>query len=465
MRPLAAAFALVVLIAAGCGQEAEKAQPNTTPPPPKPKLSLATEAVEVTQVQYHGWPALRMGNGLVVLVAVPDIGGRIMEYKLNGHPFLWTNPEEYGHTCPPPATEGERVWHNFGGYKIWPAPQSEWKGPPDPVGSQLDGGKWTGEIVQPTGQVGEIKLVSPADPSVTGLQITRVVRLFAGSTRVEVRETFSNVSDHPVRWSAWDVTQVPGALKDGSTGDQESRIYFPLNPESKFPAGFAKLIDDPAGDSQWEIVKEHGLMRVSYRHQTGKIGADSLAGWIAHVVEIHNLAYIKRFEVEKLAEYPDQGSTVEVYTSGGAPYMEVEVLSPLLSLRPGEERTVVRQWYATSTPGPVREVGQVGATQNPLECRQDGDKLKITGAFGVFIEGTATLATADRDGKLVDEIMKLPASPAAPLTIDQQVSPPKDAVALVLDLRNANGTPVGRLAQAGLPAPPRAQVASTATGK
>ncbi len=459
MKPLTAVSTLLLLIA-GCGQNVERVRPNTTPPPPNPKVSLATEAVEVTQVQYHGWSALRMGNGLVVLIAVPDIGGRVMEYKLNGHPFLWGNPEEYGRTYPAPTTESERAWHNFGGYKAWPAPQSEWRGPPDPVGSQLDGGKWTGEIVQRAGQVGEIRLVSPADPSVTGLQITRTLRLFAGSTRVEVRETFSNVSDHDLRWSVGDVTQVPGALKDGSAGDQESRVYFPLNPRSRFPGGFVRLGNDSAGDRQWEVVKEYGLLRVSYLHQTGRIGADSVAGWIAHVDEIHNMAYLKRFEVEKLADYPDQGSTVEVYTSGGAPYVEVQVLSPLFGLRPGEERTVVRQWYASSTPGPVREVGEAGVAQRPLECRRDAGKLRVTGTFGVFTEGTAVLATAGQDGKSMDEILNLPASPVAPLAIDQQIASPEGAVALVLDLRNANGTPVGCLAQADLPGSPKAQVAS-----
>ncbi len=462
MRALAGACAVVIaLLAAGCGEDVDRAGPEKTPTP-SPKLSLATEAVEVTQVQYHGWPALRMANGLVTVVAVPDIGGRIMEYKLNGHPFLWSNPDEYGKSYPAPKTESERAWHNFGGYKVWPAPQSEWKGPPDPVGSSLDGGKWTGEIVQRAGQVGEIKLVSPADSAVTGLQITRVVRLFAGGTRVEVSETFSNVSERDIRWSVWDVTQVPGALKDGSAGDEESRIYFPINPQSKFEGGFQKLVADTAGDSQWAVDKEHGLVKVSYRHQTGKIGADSAAGWIAHVDEIHNLAYIKRFPVEKLGEYPDQGSTVEVYTNGGAPYMEVEVLSPVVALKPGQEQTVVRNWYATSTPGPVREANDVGVTQKPLQCRRDGDKLKVGGTFGVFAEGTVALSWADQDGRATDEITTLPASPTAPLSIDQALPAPKGAAGLVLVLRNANGAPLGELARADLPAEPKPQVAQAA---
>jgi hypothetical protein len=449
-----AAFLCVVtaiLLLAGCGQDVDRAQPKPSQAPPNPSVTLATENVEVTQVEYRGWQALRMSNGLIVLIAVPDIGGRVVEYKLNGHPFLWTNPEEYGRTYDPPGTESERVWHNFGGYKVWPAPQSEWGGPGDPVGSQLDGGKWTGEIVKASGQVGEIKLTSPPDPSVTGLQITRRLRLFAGSTRVEVAETLTNVSDHDIRWSAWDVTQVPGSLSSNSGADEASRVYFPLNPNSKLKGGYVKLIDDPAGDSQWEVLKDSGLMRVSYQGKLGKIGADSAAGWIAHVDEIHNMAFVKRFDVAKLAEYPDQGSTVEVFTSDTLSYMEVEVLSELLKLKPAASHTVTRDWFAAATPGPILEIGEIGSTNEPLKLTEADGKLTVTGVFGVFAEGTAVLSSADEQGKPKGEIVTFPASPAAPLAIREQIDPPKDAKQLVLDLRNANGSPLGRVASVELP--------------
>jgi len=220
-----------------------------------------------------------------------------------------------------------------------------------------------------------------------------------------------------------------------------------------------KLIDDPAGDGQWQVQKDPSLMRVSYGRKTGRIGADSTAGWIAHVDEVHNKAYIKRFQVEKLGEYPDQGSTVEVYTSGDLPYMEVEVLSPIAGLKPGESRTVQRWWLATTTPGPVREVGEVGAARQPLECKAEKDGLRVTAQFGVFAEGSAVLATAAGDGKAADTIATFPASPASPLVVDQRIARPK-TVSLVLDLRNANGTPLGRLGSVAVPGAPKEQVAA-----
>lgn len=451
MRNLALLCLSALAFVAGCGGDVDRVQPKRSQAPPNPAVSLATENVEVTTVEYHGWQAVRMSNGLVTLVAVPDIGGRIMEYKLGGHPFLWTNPEEYGRTYQPPRSESERVWHNFGGYKVWPAPQSEWGGPGDPVGSALDSGKWTAQIVKANGQVGEILLTSPPDPNVTGLQNTRRIRLFSGGTRVEVAETFANVSDHDIRWSIWDVTQVPGSLSSTSQADKESRVYLPLNPNSKMKGGYIKLIDDPGADAQWEVLEDYGLMRVSYLGKTGKIGADSVAGWIAHVDEIHNMAYIKRFDVAPLNEYPDQGCTVQVYTSGTHPYIEVEVLSELVRLKPGESYTVTREWFAASMPGPVIGIAEVAAINRPLEVSKADGKLTVTGTFGVFAEGRAILSSADEEGTIRDEILTFPASPVAPLVVKEQIEPPKRGEVLVLDLMNANGSPLGRIASAKLP--------------
>ena len=458
-------LAAMVVAMVGCGSDVDRAKPRPIADSSHRAMSLATESVEVTEIEYHGWKALRMANGLVVVVAVPEIGGRIMEYKLNGHPFLWTNPEEYGRTYPAPKTESERTWHNFGGYKVWPAPQSEWGGPGDPVGSELDGGKWTGEIVKQTGQVGEITLTSPPDPAVTGLQVTRTVKLFAGTTRVEVGETFANVSDRDIEWSVWDVTQVPGSLRADVEVSNESRIYFPLNPKSKFETGYTHLIDSPEGDGQFSVMDDLGLMRVSYEKRLGKVGADSFAGWIAHTDEIHNMAYIKRFDPAKLRDYPDKGSVVEVYTSDSLSYMEVEVLSPLMKLKPGAEETVTRDWLAAAMPGPVVDTGEVSAVNGPLVCTAGEDgKVRLSGIFGVFVEGTVALSEADAEGKAGKQVMTFPASPATPLAIQEELEVSRKAKLLVLDLKNANGTPVGRIASVEVPVVEKPEVAETAEG-
>jgi hypothetical protein len=54
-------------------------------------------------------------------------------------------------------------------------------------------------------------------------------------------------------------------------------------------------------------------------------------------------------------EYPDEGCSVEVYTnSKDLPYLEMEVLSPLVTLKPGEEYSTWEEWYVKVLSNPVR---------------------------------------------------------------------------------------------------------------
>ena len=80
-------------------------------------------------------------DGLKVRV-VSELGGRIMELSLDGFNFLFVNPVLNGAKNIQPEKSWNGIWQNFGGEKIWPAPQGwdtdrQWAGPPDNV---LDGG-------------------------------------------------------------------------------------------------------------------------------------------------------------------------------------------------------------------------------------------------------------------------------------------------------------------------------------
>ena len=80
-----------------------------------PWLAQAADAVQYTVVDDHlgwGWQAHVIRNDYITLALVPAIGGRVMQYDLQDHPFLWVNPAEIGRTYEPAA---DGVWHNFGG--------------------------------------------------------------------------------------------------------------------------------------------------------------------------------------------------------------------------------------------------------------------------------------------------------------------------------------------------------------
>lgn len=49
---------------------------------------------------YKGWNSLRLANNLVELQVVPEIGGRVIQYRLGDKEFMWVNPALAGKLPP-----------------------------------------------------------------------------------------------------------------------------------------------------------------------------------------------------------------------------------------------------------------------------------------------------------------------------------------------------------------------------
>ncbi|MBC7287846.1 MAG: hypothetical protein H5T86_07340, partial [Armatimonadetes bacterium] len=448
MKYLVSVTGIVAVVITGCGGGVEQAQPRRSAPAITGGYGYGgavagaearpADQVQVLEANYYGRRALKMTNGLVTVVAVPELGGRIMEYKIGSKPLLWVNMAELQQAGKAKSGESERVWRNWGGYKVWPAPQERWGGPPDPPGSQLDGGSWVGRIVKPRGEEGQIELVSPADTSVTGLQITRRVTMYKGTTRVKIDETFKNTTSHDIRWSIWAIAQVPGSLSAEERFSQDARIYFPLNPTSRFTGGYRSIISRPS--NQWRVLNG-GIVEVSYQHELAKIGADSTAGWLAYVDDRHDWAFIQRFNVEPGAEYPDGGCTTEVFTSDNLPYMEAEVLSPLYTIRPGEEATFSLDWYACRVSGPIREVSEIAALHEPPALSRKDSSLLLTGSLGVFAPGTLRVTPLDAAGKATSKPLDKTVSPTEIVSLKETIPAQDKAPARVSVELERDGKP------------------------
>lgn len=304
--------------------------------------STQEPSVTIRHEPYLGWAdAYRVSNGPVTVSVVPAAGGRVLEFSLDGRQALWVNPALRGKLFPVPSrpTTWEN-WRNYGGYKLWPAPQSLWPKSvgegPDPF---LDGGAASVELLPRRG----LRLTGA--PSLDmGLLFIRELELDAKTGVLTVQQRLRNIGPKPVDWSIWDVTQIPAP----------AWVFFPANPNSPHPNGILPL---GGGQNQW--TNQGGLILTEYKGVSGKIGADSPAGWMAGV--IGDLAYIKRFPPRRAdASYPDKGSTVEVYTSDKSlSYIEMEVLGPIVHLEPGEETVYPETWSLARLTQPIRQRADV----------------------------------------------------------------------------------------------------------
>ena len=138
---------------------------------------------------YRGWKSLRFAGNGVELQIVPEIGGRVIQFTVAGKELFWVNPLLAGKLPPPGGLAADGGWLNYGGDKLWPAPQgwendAQWPGPPDAV---LDGQPYRAESID--GGTA-LRLTSRDDPH-SGIRFSRTVRPLPDRSGVRFEATAS----------------------------------------------------------------------------------------------------------------------------------------------------------------------------------------------------------------------------------------------------------------------------------
>jgi Domain of unknown function (DUF4380) len=181
----------------------------------------------------------------------------------------------------------------------------------------------------------QLKLVAPIEGS-TGLQKTVTVTLEAKGTRVTVDHQITNRSKRPVTLTVWPITVMPAngtALipNEPQTSHADSRL--PVRNIALW--GYADMGD---GRVTWgkRFIRVNPLgIKAPF-----KLGVENLQGWVAH--RQPGLVFVKRFAHQHGRPYPDRNSNFEIYTDGK--FTELESLSPLQKLAPGQTATHQEQW-------------------------------------------------------------------------------------------------------------------------
>jgi hypothetical protein len=430
---------------------------------------LPDGVASVSKSTYRGWESLAITNGLIEVQIVPQIGGRVIQFKLGDFEFLWVNPQLAGKQPPPSGVGPKGEWLSYGGDKLWPAPQGwdndqQWPGPPDAV---LDGGPYTAAVLPTGADVGGVGLVSQKD-SRSGIQFTRAVCVIDGAARVSFDSTMRNIDTKPRRWGIWQVTQLNAAAPAGAQGyNKEIRCWSPINPASVHPRGYYEmfgLVNNPS----FRVDPATKMFCANYSRIVGKVGLDNSAGWVAVVDGAAGYVFVERFTHFPDKKYPDHAS-VEFWMNGvgqfvcgtkivdakddpvETPYLvECEILSPFAELRPGESYSFRLDWFAAKIGGnyPVLACTPVGVACEPFTARAADGKVRLAGRFGVFYAAQAALVVLDGDGKDLETIdLKLPVSPIEALVLDKEEPLPAKAASVRLVLLDSAGKEIGELAR------------------
>ena len=350
-------------------------------------------------INYKGWKVWVLENQWIKLFVAPQLGGRLIQLDMNGYEFFFVNSLLAGKE-PDSTRLGENgTWLNYGGEKIWPAPQGwispdEWPGPPDPV---LDGGEYLLEFSE---NKNELKMTSPFD-EYTGLQISKEVSVSEKINEIKITGSFRNGSDVVRSWSVWPVLQLNAA------GDVSGRyqIICPPAMKSKFTEGY-KIMHGLVNNPQYK-TDENGNVCVEYQYLVGKIGLDTDSNWAAFIDTNTGKVFTLMFRLQENQVYPEDTS-FQIWTSGrgmvysrntirqhpddqvqNPPYMEMELLSPLKEINPGEQERFEYRILTTTIPEKksVKSVNGVGTIAASLQVDTTNDRALLRASYGVFSEG------------------------------------------------------------------------------
>jgi hypothetical protein len=166
---------------------------------------------------------------------------------------------------------------------------------------------------------GCVTLLSAVDPDF-GIRATRRVSLEPGRPVMRITTTFEKVRGEPVAVGIWTVTQLR----------HPRLIAAPAPKTPAFPNGFRMQIGEmPPG-----LKSQEGMLSLPFPPQESyKLGTESATLlWVGE-------KWVLRIDSPRLAgaEYPDGGCSAEVCAVPEPdPYVEMEMLGPLLTLKIGE---------------------------------------------------------------------------------------------------------------------------------
>ena len=272
------------------------------------------------KVNFNGWPnCIRLYNEQIELIVTTDIGPRIVKFGfIGGQNFLYLVPEHAGKA-------GGDQWLIYGGHRLWLAPEAF------PFSYNPDNDK-----VEFTDSVNSITLTQKTEV-LTGIEKQMEIILSPDKNEVKIIHRITNQNINEVELSIWPITMLATngrAIIPQEPYGEGNDYLLPARPLALWH--YTKM-NDPRwvwGEKYIQAIQDPSLKSEQ------KIGVLNKQGWIAYSLQDEVL--IKKFDCKQGVTYPDFGCNNETYISEH--YLEIETLSPLTKLTPGETLEHIEHW-------------------------------------------------------------------------------------------------------------------------
>ena len=264
-----------------------------------------------------------------------DVGPRVIRCGFLGDVNHFV---EYGDQV---GKKGESIYHSYGGHRLWIAPEEHPKTifPDNAVVKWKQEGEW-------------FHVVPPVETS-TGFQKEIHISLDPDKNKIRVLHRITNVSGKPQTAAAWAVTvMTPGG-----------RAVVPHEPQRPHPESLLPVRPlvlwgyTDMSDPRWHWGSRFIQLRQDRNARTPqKAGMLNTPGWCTY--ENNGQLFLKRFPFKQGMQYPDFGCNCEIFTN--AKMLEVESLSPLMTLSTNDSIAHEEEWYL------FRNVN-LGSSQDEIE--------------------------------------------------------------------------------------------------
>jgi len=280
----------------------------------------------IKKIEYLGFSnCLEIASGDASVIISTDFGPRILSYALDdGENILGWHPEAAVKTK-------LGTWKPYGGHRLWLAPENmplSYSPDNEPVEHFVDGAL-------------SVRLV-PLEDANAKIQKEIAVSLDDEGSDVTIDHKITNRGDSTIEASAWALT----IMRPGGTVVVPNEPLAPYGRETLLPVRTLALWPyTDFTDPRWSFGKDEIGLRVDENLQDPqKFGVLNRQGWVAY--EWNDLRFVKYFDFVDGVPFPDMNSNTEIYTAGG--FVEVETLSPLTVLQPGESVKHQERWELES---------------------------------------------------------------------------------------------------------------------
>lgn len=275
--------------------------------------------ISMAEIQYDSvGRCLQVSNGIIDFVVTLDCGPRVIRVGFaDAHNEFCEFPAEQ----PGVESWGGAMWHPRGGHRLWHSPEHM------PRTYIADNTPLTVTVL-----ADGIRVRQEVEPWVQ-LQKEMEVRI-TGKQQITVQQRLFNKNAWTIEAAVWGLSvMAPGGLEivpqpKRETGLLHNRVL------GLWP--YSRMTDPRVYWGERYITLQQD------EHAAGpfKFGIDNQLGWAAYLNRGH--LFVKRYEHQLDAVYPDGGMSYETYTN--AAMLEMETLSPLTRLAPDDSVEHTEIW-------------------------------------------------------------------------------------------------------------------------